>query len=111
MRRIKFTSFTPLRVNRYHQNIVKTISQQENFIQEGPSIDENVFLGDAFLQRCLLRLIQDSGYHENAQTDLIRFGKRISSEIIDIGWKCELEPPYLQNLTDAWGNQNHNHRL
>ena len=108
MRRIKFTSFVPHRVNRYHQNVVNTINQNESFVQDGPNADKNVFLGDTFLQRCVLRLIQDSGYHENVKTDLIRFGKRISSEIADIGWKCELEPPYLQNFTDAWGKQNQN---
>ena len=108
MHRIKFTSFAPHHSNRYHQNIVKTIIQKESFIQKGPNIDKNVFLGDAFLQRCLARLIHESGYHENVITDLIRFGKRISSEINDIGWKCEIQPPYLQNFTDAWGKQNHN---
>ena len=105
---VKFTSSTVQSKNEYHQEVITNLWQKNSFSQESPVIDKNVFLGDPFLQRCLFRLIPDRQCHTNVQNDLIRFGQRVSSEISNIGRKCELEPPYLKNSTDAWGRHNHN---
>ena len=91
-----------------YKDVSTVFSQNNSFSQEKPKLDDNVFLADPFLQRCLARLTPESEYNDNIKEDLIRFGRRISAEISDIGRRCELEPPYLESFTDAWGKPNMN---
>ena len=67
------------------------------------SHDENMYLADPFLIRCLERLITKDVYERDVHPDLSKFGHRVTSEIWDLGRKCELEPPYLAGHTNAWG--------
>lgn len=38
------------------------------------------------------------------ETDLIRFGERVATEVYELGLQCEREPPQLLQF-DAWGNR------
>lgn len=38
------------------------------------------------------------------ETDLIRFGERVTTEVYELGLQCEREPPQLLQF-DAWGNR------
>lgn len=38
------------------------------------------------------------------ETDLIRFGERVATEVSELGLQCEREPPQLLQY-DAWGNR------
>ena len=38
------------------------------------------------------------------ETDLIRFGERVATEIYELGLQCEREQPQLVQY-DAWGNR------
>ena len=86
-----------------NNSFLNVLRQRDLFAQDGPKHDENMYLADPFLQRCLERLIPKDTYDSVVHPDLSRFGKRVSAEIWDLGRQCEKEPPYLAGHTDAWG--------
>ena len=79
------------------------LRQKDLFSQDSPKHDENMYLADPFLIRCLERLIAKDVYERDVHPDLSKFGHRVTSEIWDLGRKCEVEPPYLAGHTNAWG--------
>merc|ERR1712226_894697 len=79
------------------------LRQNHSFAQDGPKHDENMYLADPFMRRCLQRLIPKDTYARDVHPDLSKFGHRVTAEIWDLGRKCEDEPPYLAGHTDAWG--------
>ena len=72
------------------------------FVQDAPH-HENAFKSDAFLQRCLKRLLPQKNYAE-IEPDLNRFGHRVSGEIWKLGQHCENDPPKLKPVS-VWGHQ------
>ncbi len=74
-----------------------------NFEQE-PFRHENAFLGDAFLRRCLRRMIPVDLLEGTIEPDLTRFGARACTELWKWGQQCEESPPYVRQ-TDAWGRR------
>ena len=79
-------------------------SKMSNFVQEAPH-HENAFTSDAFLIRCLKRLLPADDYSV-IEPDLIKFGHRVRSDIWQLGQQCEAEVPKLRP-TSAWGRQGH----
>ena len=75
-----------------------------NFVQDAPH-HENAFTSDAFLIRCLKRLLPADDYSV-IEPDLIKFGHRVRSDIWQLGQQCEAEVPKLRP-TSAWGRQGH----
>lgn len=75
-------------------------SKVGDFIQEQPH-HENAFLSDQFLVRSLKR-IMPADVFKSIEYDLVRFGKRTSSEIWRLGQECAVNEPYLHK-TSAWG--------
>ena len=74
------------------------------FIQDAPH-HENVFRSDAFLRRCLKRLIPKNNYSE-IELDLHCFGDRVRGEIWQLGQQCEMEQPKLRPVS-AWGHSDY----
>ncbi|XP_061162322.1 acyl-CoA dehydrogenase family member 11-like [Saccostrea echinata] len=72
------------------------------FFQSPPKV-ENQYTGDAVLQSYVKRFIPNQ-IREPIETDLIRFGERVATEIYELGLQCEREPPQLIQY-DAWGNR------
>ena len=73
-----------------------------NFVQDSPH-HENAFTSDAFLIRCLKRLLPASDY-SMIEPDLINFGHRVRTDIWQLGQQCEMEAPKLRPVS-AWGKQ------
>ena len=77
-------------------------SKVGDFIQEQPR-HENAFLSDQFLVRSLKRIMPGEVF-KSIEPDLVRFGKRASSEIWRLGQECAVNEPYLRK-TSAWGER------
>jgi hypothetical protein len=76
--------------------------QPSTFVQDQPH-HENAFTSDAFLIRCLKQILPQDAYRE-IESDLVRFGDRVRTDIWRLGQQCEAEPPTLQ-ATNAWGRR------
>lgn len=76
--------------------------QPSTFVQDEPR-HENAFTSDAFLMRCMKRLIPHDSFRE-MEPDLVRFGDLVRTHLWKIGQQCEAEPPYLKSTT-AWGKR------
>lgn len=72
------------------------------FFQSSPQL-ENQYTGDAVLQSYVHRYIPEE-ILAPIETDLIRFGERVATEVYELGLQCEREPPQLLQF-DAWGNR------
>lgn len=72
------------------------------FFQPEPCL-HNPFEDDKLLQRYLNRILPPEVY-ANVTNDLKRFGKRIVSEIDQLGRECELNPPSLLQY-NSWGKR------
>lgn len=77
-------------------------SQPSTFIQDQPR-HENAFTSDAFLMRCLQRLIPTEAL-VMINKDLSRFGDRVRRDIWRLGQQCEAQPPYLK-ASSPWGHR------
>ncbi|CAL1261840.1 unnamed protein product [Larinioides sclopetarius] len=77
-------------------------AEHGQFYQERPRLN-NTFLSDAPLQSFLNHYVPKEVNLEISQ-DLKQFGDRIISEIDDLGWECELNPPTLETQ-DVWGRR------
>ena len=76
--------------------------QPSGFIQDQPH-HENAYTGDAFLIRCLQRLIPTQEF-DPINKDLSQFGERVRTDIWRLGQQCEAQPPYLK-ASSPWGHR------
>ncbi|KAK3581974.1 hypothetical protein CHS0354_003235 [Potamilus streckersoni] len=72
------------------------------FFQEQPTLG-NQYSEDVTLQSYLRRHIPKKIYRD-IELDLVRFGKRVATDIYDLHLECENEPPRLEQY-DAWGKR------
>eukprot|EP00794_Sanderia_malayensis_P011268 gene11268-12448_t len=76
--------------------------QTGKFVLDQP-FHENAFLADPFLIQNLKRITPKEILNE-IKPDLINFGKRVSSDIWNLGQECAINEPYLRQTT-AWGKK------
>ncbi|XP_045209174.2 acyl-CoA dehydrogenase family member 11-like isoform X1 [Mercenaria mercenaria] len=71
------------------------------FVQEAPVLG-NQYLEDATLQSYLKRHVPEHVLGE-IEPDLVKFGKKVATEMYDLSLQCEKEQPYVEKFT-GWGN-------
>nr|XP_009944056.1 PREDICTED: isobutyryl-CoA dehydrogenase, mitochondrial-like [Opisthocomus hoazin] len=76
--------------------------ETETLFREQPKTG-NQYLEDALLRSYLKTHLPPQVLEEVSQ-DLERFGNRLLTKIIPLGWECELKPPVFQQY-DAWGQR------
>lgn len=72
------------------------------FTQDAPQLC-NQYIEDVFIQSYLKRYLPKETFKE-IQPDLVRFGERVSREMLVLHRQCEIETPYMVKF-DAWGRK------
>jgi len=72
------------------------------FLQKAPKLT-NEFTSDEFLQD-YLEGFMPAEYLEEIRPDLVRFGERVATELVEYANACENNPPKLLNF-NAWGER------
>jgi len=74
-----------------------------DFFQDPPRLG-NAFVDDSFLQSLLKRLITDGHSFKQIEVDLNNFGRRCSTDLLDLAAAQELHQPWLEQY-DSWGSR------